>query len=891
MGINILLNSLSRIDIFGQNITLNMNKNSSYTTAFGGFSSILIILLFSLIFFSNIVQFFGKDNVFYDSEIAFSNDPELMEMNDGNSMIALAIDQTNFTLNPFFNITVEQKINFRNKNGSLIKETIEVPMQPCTLERFNNIFQLQGIDFTDQFNFLGMNKMLCPKQIIKLVKFKIQLYFLNGRNLFKRNIQILENNSQEFLWNPTCGSQEDKAKYLATNAQFKLQIFQINTVVNPLKPRNYKSVFIDSDMYFSFVPFKLARLANVFYRQFIVNNDERIQIKKKLLLEKLSLSRIDIFGQNITLNMNKNSSYTTAFGGFSSILIILLFSLIFFSNIVQFFGKDNVFYDSEIAFSNDPELMEMNDGNSMIALAIDQTNFTLNPFFNITVEQKINFRNKNGSLIKETIEVPMQPCTLERFNNIFQLQGIDFTDQFNFLGMNKMLCPKSNFTFQMEGTYSSETFKFLKITVKNCKISDTNSNSLWNPTCGSQEDKAKYLATNAQFKLQIFQINTVVNPLKPRNYKSVFIDSDMYFSFVPFKLARLANVFYRQFIVNNDESIMPYQNIDQEKVIVRKAEDFRDLTELGRDKDDNYAIVYLRRSPFTETINRKFQKIGELLSYLGGFMQIMKLLFGFAIAFYNRTSMLIELANKLYDFQDAENLKKLYTLKTLKNTDQIGSDLGKQELNSVNPFITSQQFQKVEWKQQIKELVKKSKPISFNFRIFINQLTFGYLCKNKNSEFLEKAMNKINKELDLHSILYQLQEINKLKSVLLRKSQIILFNFTPKPIVTLGKDQIVPSRYLVEDLEIGQSYIKSKEDNLNEELFIQLEEAYKEIVEEVEKTQSNICQMNINLKLTQLIGSQVKHILKPCQQQCKNELQPNEIQSINNNQEEQNLSD
>lgn len=63
-----------------------------------------------------------------------------------------------------------------------------------------------------------------------------------------------------------------------------------------------------------------------------------------------------------------------------------------------------------------------------------------------------------------------------------------------------------------------------------------------------------------------------------------------------------------------------YRDVTQEKVIVRKAEDFRDLTELGRDTDDTYAAVYLRRSPFTEIINRKFEKLGELLAYLGGFM-------------------------------------------------------------------------------------------------------------------------------------------------------------------------------------------------------------------------------------------------------------------------------
>lgn len=55
-------------------------------------------------------------------------------------------------------------------------------------------------------------------------------------------------------------------------------------------------------------------------------------------------------------------------------------------------------------------------------------------------------------------------------------------------------------------------------------------------------------------------------------------------------------------------------------MIIRKGEDFRDLTELGRDTDTNFATLYLRRSPFTEIINRNYQKLGNLLSYLGGFM-------------------------------------------------------------------------------------------------------------------------------------------------------------------------------------------------------------------------------------------------------------------------------
>ncbi|CAD8170329.1 unnamed protein product [Paramecium octaurelia] len=581
---------------------------------------------------------------------------------------------------------------------------------------------------------------------------------------------------------------------------------------------------------------------------------------------KKGLQKLDLFGQTITLNMNRNDLYTTSFGGFSSILIICLLSLIFSSNIISFFQKQNIYHGSEVVFSNDPGLIEMNERNSMIAISIDQTNFTITPYFDISLEQRTYIRNLNGTIEKQTIEIPLKPCTLDRFNNIFSDQGIDFTSQFNFQGIGNMLCPIENFTYHLEGTYSSEVFKFLKIVVKSCKTSEiVNDNLSWNPTCASDLDRQNYLNENSQFKLQIIQINTVINPQNSENYKTIYIDSDMYFPFVPHKLARLANIFYRQVIINNDNSLLPFEKIDKEEIIVRKAEDYRDLTELGRDTDYNYAIVYLRRSPFTEILDRRFQKIGELLSYLGGFMQIMKVLFGFLIAFYNRTSMLIELANKLYDFKDEKDVKKLKTINTLQYIEHISSPIDVFQING-NQQNQNHDLSNIEWKDYLSRLVQKSNPIKFNFKLFINQLSFGFCFKDKNSQFLEKAIEKINNELDLHTIFYQLHEISKLKQVLLRKSQIILFNFSPKPIITLGIDQVIPSRLSIKDSKKISQISKSEEEYINEELFSKLQQAYKEILNEINQNPSNLCQANINLKLTQLIGQDIMKLIQPHQQ-------------------------
>lgn len=44
-----------------------------------------------------------------------------------------------------------------------------------------------------------------------------------------------------------------------------------------------------------------------------------------------------------------------------------------------------------------------------------------------------------------------------------------------------------------------------------------------------------------------------------------------------------------------------------------------------------------------------------MLSYLGGFANIVVVFLGFAVAFYNKQQYLIELANKVYNFDMKEN--------------------------------------------------------------------------------------------------------------------------------------------------------------------------------------------------------------------------------------------
>lgn len=49
----------------------------------------------------------------------------------------------------------------------------------------------------------------------------------------------------------------------------------------------------------------------------------------------------------------------------------------------------------------------------------------------------------------------------------------------------------------------------------------------------------------------------------------------------------------------------------------------------------------MRRSPYTFVIKRDFEDIADLLSYLGGFANIVALIFGIIIKSYNKSKCIV----------------------------------------------------------------------------------------------------------------------------------------------------------------------------------------------------------------------------------------------------------
>ncbi|CAD8107862.1 unnamed protein product [Paramecium primaurelia] len=578
-----------------------------------------------------------------------------------------------------------------------------------------------------------------------------------------------------------------------------------------------------------------------------------------------TIQQLDIFGQTITLNINKQSSYKTVFGGISSILIIAILIAFFFSNVMNFLNQTEIIFSLETKFSINPDDMILSQQNYMAAFSIDQGGYAINPYFNISIEQRQYIRDENGKQIKHVQYIPLEPCTLSHFNVLLQQSDLNFQEQYNHLDLSNWLCLKKDFEFKLSGTYSSQEFNFIKIIVHDCVQKNENETG-WNPICASNQVIQQHLQMNGQFKFQIYQVNQIINPGQPQAYVSSYLDGEMYFTFVPKKMSRQANLFYRKYKFYNDQSLLPLENIHQEEVIVRQNSDYRDLTEIGRDTDNNYAVIYLRRSQFTEIVNRRFIQIGELLSYLGGFLQIMITGLGIFIIYYNKIQMQIELSNRLYNFKisssnNNKNQQKVIKLSQISNQNVQQQPVDdSQNINLNDSFIDENQKKNYLKSAIIKQFHQLNK-ISLSLKLFFNQMTFGLLFNNNDSLFLNKAINQVNLDLNIHHILYKIQEIQKLKQVLLRRSQIMLFNFTPKPLITLDVDYQLPNRMDFED-NLSDLISSNPLDQTENNLFSDLYQAYLEIKKELEEQSIPLCQFQLNSQLALELGPQMQEIFK-----------------------------
>ncbi|CAD8189153.1 unnamed protein product [Paramecium octaurelia] len=538
------------------------------------------------------------------------------------------------------------------------------------------------------------------------------------------------------------------------------------------------------------------------------------------------IAKLDIFGQLVFLRINRQANYKTIFGGCASIAVMSVMILIFITNFISFIQKEQLKVVSISEYEDVIDNISFQDSQFLFAIKIEQLNFIQRPYFNITMKQKLYFRNTEGDVKKETIDIQLVPCTLDRYTQIFSEYNINFTQQFQQLHLSDFLCPSINTNILIGGTYSSNQFDFIELSIIQCQ---NNSQNLWNPICDNPIDTS--------YKVRLYTVNQNINPYKPKDsYIQPFLDDSLSFT-INLNSTKFANIYFTKYEFQNDESLLPISMIEERTFFVLDSSDIQqDTTEID---ENSLAKLQLRKKPFKTRFLRQYQKLDELLSNIGGILQIMTFFIGLLVTIYNRVNYMVELSNRIYDFSvDDSYQKKIYSdnlqiLTEQQKNERLGLDSKIQTSNQrimtendqcdncIESYKEEQKnFQKEGlsfrlnfttgldyFSNQLQKMFEKKKPISLDFQIFLNYITCNFLFKEvPKVKLMNKAQQDIHLQIseqiisqsDIYSILSRLNEIDKLKEVMLTPKQLVMFNFTPKKLITLEDEDLKIDRNMVE---------------------------------------------------------------------------------------------
>ncbi|EGR29607.1 hypothetical protein IMG5_152080 [Ichthyophthirius multifiliis] len=343
---------------------------------------------------------------------------------------------------------------------------------------------------------------------------------------------------------------------------------------------------------------------------------QKLYIKFNQLIKNL-----DLFGQPIGLHMNDSLFFKTGFGGFMSLISITLVLLFFNSSINLFINKEEVLVKQDRRYSIDPFKSQLNTDRFMFMTSIlPQTStlqFLKNPYFNITMEQ-VSVVREGSTRKRKSYYIELEPCQDYHFENLNS--ETDFVQIYKQFGTD-FLCPTLKSIMFIEGLFQSSTFSYISLKVVPCQES-SDQNRKWIPqSCATKEQIQNVIQQKGFHAIGFYHTNFVLNPDKSKNYFTNYISDKLYFTFVPKQMAKVVDIYFQDIEVNTDQSLIPFKKIESQFFLTQESNDIRETTELGRE-DTAFVTLTLRKSPYVTKINRSFKKISQLMSELGGFIQI-----------------------------------------------------------------------------------------------------------------------------------------------------------------------------------------------------------------------------------------------------------------------------
>ena len=364
-----------------------------------------------------------------------------------------------------------------------------------------------------------------------------------------------------------------------------------------------------------------------------------------LILMNCNLSYFDIYSKHIGFFFNNKDKIGTNFGLFLTSLYILisLFLFIYYLCYYTIKRSNMTVYDSS-TFSKDIPVANINPLSLYFAFGLEDPK-TSNRFIDETIYiPKLLFFDRekvNGEFqTVNRIELESEPCREEKFGDEYRNLIVPGE-------LNNSYCLK-DFNLTLAGGYKFSKFSYLRIRIYPCLNSSENNNH-----CKPQDIIDTYL------KGGYFSILTKDIGLNPSNtsFPVIYNLQDLY--------TTIDKSMYRDFIlyygiteIRSDMGLF-FENIEIKKYLQFRKEVqsfyFRDESEYYGGKA--MCSIDFRLDELIFTQNRKYSKLQDAFSIIGGYMQLTSTVFSLISFIANRVIPELKILNGIFKYNLGE--KKL----------------------------------------------------------------------------------------------------------------------------------------------------------------------------------------------------------------------------------------
>ena len=370
----------------------------------------------------------------------------------------------------------------------------------------------------------------------------------------------------------------------------------------------------------------------------------------------MNILNFDIFAKRATFFYNNHERIGSFFGLFLTLFYVLASIILFIYHIIITIQRQEIKVFDSTLYAQEMPIIELDKANFNFAFGLEDP-VTLNRFVDETIyipEVAYIDRVKiNGDFVTQTNKVlPLEKCKEENFGDNYKhllLEG----------ELSNSYCLQDyNYNLTFAGGFKYERMSYIRIKVYPCRKSTEN-----NFTCKSQEIIDHYF-TSGYFSILLKDIG-----LNPSNYSYPTIPTlqDLY--------TTVDRRLYKNYILNFgltqvhtdigliNEQIKKDKHIQYRKEI--QTSSFRDEALYLNGND--IILVQIRLDDIILIQKRTYTKISEILSRIGGYMQVMYTAFFLIGISINKIDCQLKIINSIFNFNLEQNkmVLKLQSLKTI----------------------------------------------------------------------------------------------------------------------------------------------------------------------------------------------------------------------------------